>query len=107
MEVTSLLHLPQTLDPAASFSATLTILQRSYYGFRSQQQLDAAFKTIEEYKDVSMLDGVSTVGGLWTFLNGAFVFLFGANIMYFSFGEQYLSFRQGVAKESKTTICFS
>ncbi|KAJ7885820.1 hypothetical protein B0H13DRAFT_2343086 [Mycena leptocephala] len=81
MEVTSLLHLPQTLDPAASFSATLTILQRSYYGFRSQQQLDAAFKTIEEYKDVSMLDGVSTVGGLWTFLNGAFVFLFGANII--------------------------
>jgi hypothetical protein len=32
------------------------------------------------------LDGISTVGGLWTFAEGIFILVFGANIIYFAFG---------------------
>lgn len=37
--------------------------------------------------DVSALSGISTFGGVWTFVNGLFALLFGANIMYFAFGK--------------------
>ncbi|KAJ7635448.1 hypothetical protein DFH06DRAFT_1479115 [Mycena polygramma] len=37
------------------------------------------------------LDGISTVGGIWTFINGVFLLFFGANFMYFAFGRRPLS----------------
>ncbi|KAJ7611904.1 hypothetical protein DFH06DRAFT_1244048 [Mycena polygramma] len=37
------------------------------------------------------LDGISTVGGVWTFVNGTFLLFFGANFMYFAFGRRPLS----------------
>ncbi|KAJ7764948.1 hypothetical protein B0H16DRAFT_432573 [Mycena metata] len=41
--------------------------------------------------DVTVLNGISTFGGLWTFLNGAFSLFFGANILYFALGRRPLS----------------
>jgi hypothetical protein len=38
-----------------------------------------------EYTDTSALLGFSTLGGLWTSLDGIFIFFFGANIFYFMF----------------------
>ncbi|KAJ7636620.1 hypothetical protein FB45DRAFT_1024725 [Roridomyces roridus] len=35
--------------------------------------------------------GIATVGGFWTFVNGAFALLFGANVIYFAFGRRPLS----------------
>ncbi|KAJ7663296.1 hypothetical protein DFH06DRAFT_1324771 [Mycena polygramma] len=37
------------------------------------------------------LDGISAVGGVWTFVNATFVLFFGANFMYFAFGRRPLS----------------
>ncbi|KAF7355884.1 Short-chain dehydrogenase/reductase family protein [Mycena venus] len=48
-------------------------------------------KFIQEYTESSALDGFATVGGLWTFVNGAFVLFFGANVLYFLFGTRPLS----------------
>jgi hypothetical protein len=44
-------------------------------------------KFIQEYTESSAVGGLATVGGLWTFINGAFALFFGANIIYFLFGE--------------------
>ncbi|KAJ7065742.1 hypothetical protein C8F01DRAFT_1351780 [Mycena amicta] len=41
--------------------------------------------------DDSVLSGLATLGGFWTFVNGAFALLFGANVIYFAFGRRPLS----------------
>ncbi|KAJ7764941.1 hypothetical protein B0H16DRAFT_432501 [Mycena metata] len=41
--------------------------------------------------DTTVFNGISTFGGLWTFLNGAFSLFFGANILYFALGRRPLS----------------
>ncbi|KAJ6609995.1 hypothetical protein B0H10DRAFT_2062255 [Mycena sp. CBHHK59/15] len=48
-------------------------------------------KSFQDYKDTSALTGLATMGGFWTFVNGAFIFFFGANVMYFLFGRRPLS----------------
>jgi hypothetical protein len=44
-------------------------------------------KFIQEYTESSAVGGLATMGGFWTFVNGAFALFFGANIIYFLFGE--------------------
>ncbi|KAJ7705655.1 hypothetical protein B0H16DRAFT_1482279 [Mycena metata] len=67
-----------TSDPTR---ATLTLLQTTPWVTR--QFVDAA--------DTTVLNGIATFGGFWTFLNGAFALFFGANILYFTFGRRPLS----------------
>ncbi|KAJ6478615.1 hypothetical protein C8R47DRAFT_639286 [Mycena vitilis] len=46
---------------------------------------------VRDFADSSVLDGLATFGGFWTFVNGAFAMFFGANILYFRFGRRSLS----------------
>jgi hypothetical protein len=41
---------------------------------------------VQDYTDASILNGIATFGGFWTFTDGAFAILFGANILYFLYG---------------------
>ncbi|KAJ7764925.1 hypothetical protein B0H16DRAFT_1687645 [Mycena metata] len=68
-----------TSDPS---TITLTLVQ-------SQTLL--VKKLFIDTADATVLNGVSTFGGFWTFLNGAFALFFGANILYFAFGRRPLS----------------
>ncbi|KAJ7453027.1 hypothetical protein B0H11DRAFT_1927177 [Mycena galericulata] len=43
-------------------------------------------KFIQEYTETSAIDGLATMGGFWTIVNGAFALFFGANVLYFLFG---------------------
>ncbi|KAF7358240.1 Short-chain dehydrogenase/reductase family protein [Mycena venus] len=42
-------------------------------------------------RDDSVLSGIASFGGVWTFVNGAFALFFGANVIYFLFGRRPLS----------------
>lgn len=64
-------------DSATTNIATLILLNPWPY----------ATKWTQDTVDATPLSGVSTLGGFWTFVNGAFVLLFGANVIYFAFGE--------------------
>ncbi|KAF7289809.1 Short-chain dehydrogenase/reductase family protein [Mycena indigotica] len=48
-------------------------------------------RTDVEYTDASVLDGITSVGGFWTFVDGIFSFLFGASVLYFGLGRRPLS----------------
>jgi len=76
MEVNSLF---QTNPQAAT--ATLTLVPRETY----------PSKFMQEYTNSSALDGLSSVGGLWTLVNGMFVLFFGANFLYYLSGRRPLS----------------
>ncbi|KAK7014032.1 short-chain dehydrogenase/reductase family protein [Favolaschia claudopus] len=69
------------LAPSSSHISNLIIYQPS----------GIPVKAIEEYTEFSALGGFATVGGLWTFINGAFSLFFGANVLYFLFGHRPLS----------------
>jgi hypothetical protein len=58
-------------------NATLSLFQRTPYPTRHFQ----------ETVDSTVIGGMATFGGFWTFINGAFAILFGANVLYFAFGE--------------------
>ncbi|KAJ7025130.1 hypothetical protein C8F04DRAFT_1300507 [Mycena alexandri] len=62
-------------------SATLTLIQRESLSTR----------LFIDTPDSTVLNGISTLGGFWTFLNGAFTLIFGANLLYFVFGRRSLS----------------
>ncbi|KAF7356132.1 Short-chain dehydrogenase/reductase family protein [Mycena venus] len=74
MEVNTLLNINH-LEGSEPFSSTVTLVPRESYPSKWLQERAA-----------TPLDGISTVGGLWTFVEGIFVLLFGANIIYFAFG---------------------
>ena len=40
-----------------------------------------------EYREKSVLGGISAVGGLWTVLNGLFATIFGTTLLFVLFGE--------------------
>ncbi|KAJ7705657.1 hypothetical protein B0H16DRAFT_701641 [Mycena metata] len=61
--------------------ATLTLVQTT----------TLATKHFVDMADATVLNGIATFGGFWTFLNGAFALFFGANILYFAFGRRPLS----------------
>ncbi|KAJ7088288.1 hypothetical protein C8R44DRAFT_444355 [Mycena epipterygia] len=44
-----------------------------------------SMRVLQDTVDVTVLSGVATFGGFWTFVNGAFALFFGANIVYFAF----------------------
>ncbi|KAJ7590298.1 hypothetical protein C8J56DRAFT_1048462 [Mycena floridula] len=46
---------------------------------------------VQDYNDASVLTGLATFGGFWTFFNGAFAMFFGANLLYFIFRRRSLS----------------
>ncbi|KAJ6631700.1 hypothetical protein B0H10DRAFT_1979912 [Mycena sp. CBHHK59/15] len=70
---------PLSIDPDM---ATLRIMQLDPGRYQ---------KSFQDYKDTSALTGLATVGGFWTFVNGALIFFFGVNVMYFLFGRRPLS----------------
>ncbi|KAJ7186987.1 hypothetical protein C8R46DRAFT_282506 [Mycena filopes] len=46
---------------------------------------------LRDTADSTVLTGIATFGGFWTFVNGAFTLIFGANVFYFAFGRRPLS----------------
>ncbi|KAJ7186990.1 hypothetical protein C8R46DRAFT_282628 [Mycena filopes] len=62
-------------------TVTLTLMQKSPY----------ATENLRDTADSTVLNGIATFGGFWTFLNGAFALFFGANVLYFAFGRRPLS----------------
>ncbi|KAJ6568881.1 hypothetical protein B0H19DRAFT_1134143 [Mycena capillaripes] len=72
-------------DPAVELlspnSAVLTLYQAS----------TSPRRIVEDVSDASVISGISSLGGFWTFVNGAFALVFGANIIYFAFGRKPLS----------------
>ncbi|KAJ7678605.1 hypothetical protein B0H17DRAFT_1206669 [Mycena rosella] len=48
-------------------------------------------KFLQQYTEASAVTGLATIGGFWTFVNGAFALFFGANVMYFLLGRRPLS----------------
>ncbi|KAJ7796673.1 hypothetical protein B0H14DRAFT_2619651 [Mycena olivaceomarginata] len=46
---------------------------------------------VQDYSDASVLNGLATLGGFWTFVNGVFVMFFGADLLYFLFKKRPLS----------------
>ncbi|KAJ7711958.1 hypothetical protein B0H16DRAFT_1703171 [Mycena metata] len=61
--------------------ATLTLVQTT----------PLVTKHFVDMADATVLNGIATFGGFWTFLNGAFALFFGANVLYFAFGRRPLS----------------
>ncbi|KAJ6508943.1 hypothetical protein C8R45DRAFT_969368 [Mycena sanguinolenta] len=62
--------------PLDSDSAALCLIQYS----------TVATRNLQDYLPETALDGISALGGLWTFINGVFSLLFGASILYFLCG---------------------
>ncbi|KAJ6484740.1 hypothetical protein C8R45DRAFT_1098896 [Mycena sanguinolenta] len=75
-------------SPSSSGPTTATLrLVRVYQGLTALTDPGSApIEVRNELRDPSMLDGLSSAGGLWTFANGAFAFLFGADLLYFFLG---------------------
>ncbi|KAJ7186970.1 hypothetical protein C8R46DRAFT_1184747, partial [Mycena filopes] len=46
---------------------------------------------LRDTAESTVLNGIATFGGFWTFLNGGFALFFGANVLYFAFGRRPLS----------------
>ncbi|KAF7328368.1 Short-chain dehydrogenase/reductase family protein [Mycena venus] len=64
-------------------------------------------KLLQDTVDASAISGIATVGGFWSFLNGAFVLVFGANVIYFALGKspvQYLQCPSHPDRRTKTII---
>ncbi|KAK7057870.1 short-chain dehydrogenase/reductase family protein [Favolaschia claudopus] len=80
---------PDPSPPSSGInSTTLRIIRVRPTGPFSQTP---PIKLLSESRDPSALDGLSSAGGFWTFVNGAFTILFGANIAYFFLGSRPLS----------------
>ncbi|KAF8172574.1 hypothetical protein K438DRAFT_178497 [Mycena galopus ATCC 62051] len=74
---------PNFSGPADANIASLTLLQSSSRG--------SPTKFLQDTVDTSLLSGIASFGGFWTFVNGTFALFFGANIIYFAFGRRPLS----------------
>ncbi|KAJ7368739.1 hypothetical protein DFH08DRAFT_928803, partial [Mycena albidolilacea] len=79
MELYALLN-ANYLEKTTPFLSTVVIVQRQTKPTKWVQESAA-----------TPLDGISTVGGLWTFVEGVFVLFFGANVVYFAFGRRPLT----------------
>ncbi|KAJ6543067.1 hypothetical protein B0H19DRAFT_1268240 [Mycena capillaripes] len=73
--------LQPTSAPTDSRVAALTLIQRT----------SDATRRLQDTLDSTTLSGIATLGGFWTFLNGAFALCFGANVIYFMLGRRPLS----------------
>ncbi|KAJ7676962.1 hypothetical protein DFH06DRAFT_616215 [Mycena polygramma] len=68
-------------DEETTTTVTITIVQREPF----------ATKFVQDYTDTTALDGLSSIGGLWTTLDAIFTLVFGASVLYFAFGKRPLS----------------
>ncbi|KAJ6502829.1 hypothetical protein C8R47DRAFT_1251625 [Mycena vitilis] len=68
-------------DEETTTTVTITIVQREPF----------ATKFVHDYTDTTALDGLSSIGGLWTTLDAIFTLVFGASVLYFAFGKRPLS----------------
>ncbi|KAJ6551355.1 hypothetical protein B0H19DRAFT_1157323 [Mycena capillaripes] len=81
METKALLPTSNDATPGGATTSSMSFIQRERF----------PTKFIEDYTSNSLLDGLSTVGGFWTFLDGTFALLFGASALYFFMGKRSLS----------------
>ncbi|KAJ7590006.1 hypothetical protein C8J56DRAFT_587618 [Mycena floridula] len=51
----------------------------------------APTEIVQDYVETSVVGGLATFGGFWTFVNGAFTMFFGANLLYFLLRRRPLS----------------
>ncbi|KAJ7872034.1 hypothetical protein B0H13DRAFT_2059659 [Mycena leptocephala] len=58
---------------------------------RMRNDIVGPVELVQEYTDASVLDGLATFGGFWTFVNGVFAMVFGANLLYFLLRRRSLS----------------
>ena len=63
--------------PSSNNTASLLIIPRADF---------SDLKVIQDYRDKSVLKGLSSVGGLWTFLGFIFGALFGSSLVRVAFG---------------------
>jgi hypothetical protein len=69
---------PSLQVPRDNNTATLRLyLQADYSNWRLSV----------DYRDKSVLGGLSAVGGFWTVLNGSFAMIFGTSLLFVLFGE--------------------
>ncbi|KAJ7474053.1 hypothetical protein FB451DRAFT_1558305 [Mycena latifolia] len=54
-------------------------------------EYSVATRLLQDTADATVLSGIASFGGLWTFINSAFALVFGANVVYFAFGQRPLS----------------
>ncbi|KAJ6484724.1 hypothetical protein C8R45DRAFT_931174 [Mycena sanguinolenta] len=80
-------------SPSSSGLTTATLrLVRVYQGLTALNDPGSApVELRNDLRGPSVLDGLSSTGGLWTFANSAFVFLFGADLLYFFLGSVSVS----------------
>ncbi|KAJ7676040.1 hypothetical protein DFH06DRAFT_1318176 [Mycena polygramma] len=84
--LTPVLHLQADPFPPVENNVSLRL--------RMRDDLDptlSAPQMVRDFTDSSVLNGLATAGGFWTFVNGTFAMVFGANILYFLFGRRSLS----------------
>jgi hypothetical protein len=55
------------------------------------QDDDSDWHFFVEYREKSVLDGISAVGGFWTVVNGVFATIFGTTLLWVAFGVKPLS----------------
>ncbi|KAJ7074711.1 hypothetical protein C8F01DRAFT_33819 [Mycena amicta] len=73
---------PSAFDLSESTTTVnMTIVQRESF----------VTKFVQEFTDATALDGLSSMGGLWTTIDAIFTILFGASVLYFAFGKRPLS----------------
>jgi hypothetical protein len=48
--------------------------------------LDYGWTIVQDYRQYSVWNGFSSIGGLWTFLNGIFAIVFGSSMLVVLFG---------------------
>jgi hypothetical protein len=59
--------------------------------FRVFMQNGAAeLSNIQDYRTKSVLQGFSSLGGLWTFLGGVFAAIFGSSVLRILFGTTHI-----------------
>ncbi|KAJ7107960.1 hypothetical protein C8R44DRAFT_804481 [Mycena epipterygia] len=73
------------LSPPDSGAGTVSLR------FRERNDVFDPTRIVQDYTDTSVLTGVATFGGFWTFVNGTFALFFGANMLYFLLRRRPLS----------------
>ncbi|KAJ7107958.1 hypothetical protein C8R44DRAFT_885339 [Mycena epipterygia] len=74
-------------DPSPPDSGVNTVSLR----LRLRNDVLDPTRIVQDYTNTSVLTGVATFGGFWTFVNGTFALFFGANMLYFLLRRRPLS----------------
>ncbi|KAJ6448223.1 hypothetical protein C8R45DRAFT_948129 [Mycena sanguinolenta] len=64
-----------------------TSIETNLTSLTLNQVYPGPIKSFRDTPDASLLSGISSFGGFWTFVNGTFALVFGANVVYFAFGK--------------------